>query len=562
MANGSIGFLEHLYRGSYRRDLSIPRLASSDFAKADALAAGVGEALKGFDTRKIELAGRIPGDLMERLSSLGIFGILVPREFGGLGFTISEYLRFTERMAGLDVALLLVPLAHLSIGVMGLLLFGNEEQKRRYLPRAASGETIFAFALTEPQFGSDAQNIRTTARKERDGYLITGTKTYITNANYAGAFTLFAQLDGERPGSLGAFVVEREWEGVTVGKDMPKMGLHISSTAAVMLKEVKVPAANLLGDEGEGFKIAMTILNYGRLALGASSSGLMSASVEDMVSRATSRRQFGVPILDFELIQEKIARSKAHAFAAGAMTYFTASLLDADPVSNVAIESSHAKLYGTTRCWDTLYEAMQTAGGSGYLSTQPYEKRMRDFRVTTIFEGTSEIHSIYPPLSLFRFYGRELSEKGKIGKWLLLRRIAGTRALAALKEFHPVLREAAQAAARSEGLFRRLLRHGIIRFRAKVTAEELYLRRMTHLSLSLFWLVASIGYLHARYPGENYPEEELLLLEYLIAEAEEVQEMEGKVGKSRLERAQARIAASLVEARGEATAAPAAASRP
>jgi acyl-CoA dehydrogenase family protein 9 len=181
---------------------------------------------------------------MARLKSLGVFGIMIPKEYGGLGFTTSEYLRFTEKMAGLDVALLLVPLAHLSIGVMGLLLFGNEEQKRRYLPRAASGETIFAFALTEPQIGSDARNIQTRARKHGEGYRLTGTKTYITNANYAGAFTLFAQLDGERPGSLGAFVVERQWEGVAVGKDMPKMGLHINSTAAVMLKEVSVPAAN------------------------------------------------------------------------------------------------------------------------------------------------------------------------------------------------------------------------------------------------------------------------------------------------------------------------------
>ena len=547
MAGGSIGFLEHLYRGAYRRELSVPRLDSNDFSRAEALSERVREAMKQFDTKGIEREGSVTDALMDRLKELGVFGIIVPREYGGLGYTIAEYLRFTEKMARMDMALLLVPLAHLSIGGMGLLLFRGDEQKRRYLPAAASGESIFAFALTEPQIGSDAQKVQTVARREEESgdYLLSGTKTYITNANYAGAFTVFAQLDESKPGTLGAFVVERGWEGVSVGKDMPKMGLHVSSTAAVMLKGVRVPAGNLIGEPGEGFKIAMTILNYGRLALGASSAGLMNQSVDEMISRAASRKQFGVPILDFELIQEKIARSKAHAFAAEAMTYFTASLLDADPLSNVAIESSHAKLYGTTRCWDTLYDAMQTAGGSGYLSTLPYEKRMRDFRVTTIFEGTSEIHSVYPPLSQFRSVGRELEKQGLIGKWIALRRIASTKALSEMKESHPVLRRAVAAATRSEQLFRSLLRSGFMRFGSKITAEELYLRRMTHLSLSVFWLVATIGYLRGRYPNEDFPQRELYLLDYLTAEARELQQIEGRVGKSRKERVQPKIVAAL-----------------
>lgn len=547
MQEKSLGFLEYLYRGAYRSELLGPDPASIDEEKVGGLIAKLEESLSDFDGRAAEAGGRIPEALLGRLKEIGVFGMIVPREYGGLGFTISEYLRFIERMAGMDMALSLVPLAHLSIGVKGLLLFGSEDQKRRYLPGAASGETIFSFALTEPAIGSDAQNIRTTARKSEDGtsYLLNGTKTYITNANYAGAFTVFAQLDAERPGTIGAFVVERDWKGVTVGKDMPKMGLHVSSTAAVRMKEVEVPAENLIGGPGDGFKIAMTILNYGRLGLGAASAGLMQQSLEEMVARSLSRKQFGVPILEFELIQQKVVEARVHAYAARAMTYFTASLLDRAPLSNVALESSHAKLYGTTRCWDTLYEAMQVAGGSGYLSTLPYEKRMRDFRVTTIFEGTTEIHSIYPALSLFRSYGRELQRRGAVGKWFLLLGMGWRTVLTRMKESHPALRRARATAIRGEQLFRAMLRKGFLRFGSKIVGEEFYLRRMTHLSLSLFWLIASISYLRSRHPNGDFPREELDVIEYLTAEADTLQRAEGRSRRSRVEELTATIVASL-----------------
>jgi acyl-CoA dehydrogenase family protein 9 len=283
-------------------------------------------------------------------------------------------------------------------------LFGNAEQKRKYLVPAASGEMIFSYALTEPQTGSDAKNIQTAAAVSEDGshFILNGSKTYITNANYAGGLTVFAQLDPDKPGFMGAFIVETARDGVTIGKDMPKMGLKASSTAAIQFKDVKVPKENLLGRPGDGFKIAMVILNYGRLALGAASAGMMKQSLLDMNDRAASRTQFGVPINQFELIQEKLVKAKVNGYVASAMTTFTAGMLESNPTATVAIESSHCKLFGTTRAWDTIYDALQVAGGSGYLTTQPYEKRMRDFRVTTIFEGTTEIHSIYPALFVLR----------------------------------------------------------------------------------------------------------------------------------------------------------------
>ncbi len=343
---------------------------------------------------------------------------------------------------------------------------------------------------------------------------------------------------------MGAFIVERDWDGVSVGTDMPKMGLKVSSTTPVRFKDVKVPKANLIGEEGDGFKIAMNILNYGRLALGAVSAGLMNQSLRDMEKRAASRTQFGVPIHDFELIQEKMVRTAAHAFASRNITFFTANLLERDSLANVAIESSHTKLYGTDRCWDALYDALQIAGGAGYLRTLPYEKRMRDFRVTTIFEGTSEIHSIYPPLTLYRQYGSEVTKRGPVGKLLFLLRLSRSNPLKRLRAGHPKVDRALEVAARSESMFRGLLRDGFMRYGKKIVEREFHLRRMTRLSLSLFWLVASVASMRSRYDG-HYPEDELALLEYLTEEAVAVQRKVSDEQQSRLERDHRRVFASI-----------------
>lgn len=344
----------------------------------------------------LEQEGKLPDTLWQGLKEIGIFGLNIPESYGGMGLALDQYLTVLETMARQDLGLGIIPTAHLSIGVKGIVLFGSEEQKKKYLPPAAAGDMIFAYALTEPKIGSDAQHIETIAVLASDGshYILNGQKAYITNGGYAGGLTVFAQLDKENPGHMGAFIVETAWEGVKVGKPVKKMGLTISSTTTIGFKDVKVPVANMLGKPGDGFKIAMTILNYGRLGLGAASTGMMKQAIEDMTARAGSRVQFGVPIREFELIQEKIVRARVRCFAVEVLTHFTTHLLHRSPLANVAMESSHTKLFGTNSAWETLYDAMQVAGGAGYLSSMPYEKRMRDFRVATIFEGTAEIHSI------------------------------------------------------------------------------------------------------------------------------------------------------------------------
>ncbi|MFW6055252.1 MAG: acyl-CoA dehydrogenase family protein, partial [Thermodesulfobacteriota bacterium] len=443
-------------------------------------------------------------------------------------------------------ALVLVPLAHLSIGVKGLLLFGSKEQKERYLPGAASGSLIFAFALTEPGIGSDAKNIQTTARLSEDGgfYRLNGTKTYITNANYARAITVFARVGGPDSEKTAGFIVESDRDGLTVGRDMPKMGLHASSTAMIRFKDVRVPAANLLGAEGDGFKMAMTILNYGRLGLGAASAGLMERSCQDMGRRAASRKQFGRPIKAFELVQEKMVRARVHAFASRAMNRFAAWILEEHPLADCALETSHAKLYGTTRCWDTLYEALQTAGGSGYLTTLPYEKRLRDFRVTTIFEGTTEIHSIYPPLKLAREIGRDLKDRPAASRLLALAGLRFRRTLKGIRADHPLLNRALAVAAKSEILLRRHLSSALFRYQDAISQEQFRLRRMTELSLSLYWLLAGVAFLRGSCQDGDYPQEMLLDLEYLIEEARECQQAGKKARLNPKERVHRKIVRS------------------
>ncbi|MEJ2664209.1 MAG: acyl-CoA dehydrogenase family protein [Spirochaetia bacterium] len=533
-------FMESIYLGKPGKDNLFYRETPEDDPTVAKLVKAYKASMADYSPADMESGDRMPPGLLAKLKKIGFFGLIIPKEYGGLGLDLHQYIAIIERISGMDMAVGILALAHLSIGIKGILLFGNPEQKRKYLTPAASGKMIFCYALTEPRIGSDGRNITTTAEISPDGtyYTLNGSKTFITNANYAGGMTVFARLEGAPKGTLGAFIVERAWEGVSVGRDMPKMGLKASSTASIHFKNVRVPAENLLGQPGDGFKIAMTILNYGRLALGAASAGIMEVSYNDMVKRASSRVQFGRPIIGFELIREKLLRAYVEKEVIRAMTHFTAGFLEHDPVGYVAIESSHCKLYGTTRAWPTLYEAMQTAGGSGYLSTAPYEKRMRDFRVTTIFEGTTEIHSMYPPLSLARNLNKLLRHKNPLLRLLMLtaarfrHAIPGVSAGSLLRRIgkpegggadpsvrsprqgaehsgvfagktgrrfsYRALRNALRTARRGVRRFRGLFLAAVIRFGPRLPERELLLRRLTRISMHVYGILAvsaKIGYL-------------------------------------------------------------------
>ncbi len=533
------GFFEKLYSGEYDPAMLVRDYGSSiDEKKVGAFMEKYNALIARFPALDIEKQGVVPDELMQGMRDIGLFGLLIEKKYGGLGFSISEYLRVVEEMARADMALVLVPLAHLSIGLKGIILYGSEKQKTEYLTKAASGDMIFGYALTEPRTGSDAQHVETNAKLSTDGshYVLNGTKTYITNGNYAGGYTVFAQLDPEnRPGYMGAFIVERAWEGVSVGADMPKMGLKVSSTSSLRFKDVKVPAENLLAAEGDGFKVAMNILNYGRLGLGAASAGLLKQSVKDMLKRSATRKQFAMPIGEFELIQEKVTRGDAHWLASRSMTYFTAKMIEDDHLMNVAMESSHTKLYGTDQCWNTLYDALQTAGGSGFLQTHPYEKRMRDFRVTTIFEGTSEIHSIYPPLTVFRTWGK-LIKSGEKSKSAVLFDLPKAR-IGSSPFGDSQLSEGVKLARLLEKRFRKLASLGLRKYGKKVATKEYFLRSMTRLNLAAFALLASASYLdwQAR-SGKAISTADRARYSYLMQEARETMAAIPQSGVAELEK--------------------------
>ncbi len=548
---GRGGFLERLLLGSFDLDQYNILAPVGRDSKAEEIIGKYRELIKDYSPSDLEEAKTIPEPLMKGLAEIGLFGLNIPEKYGGVGLSLSGYLSVLEAMAGTDMSLALTPTAHLSIGLKGIILFGSEKQKKKYLTKAASGEMIFAYALTEPATGSDAKHIQTAARLSEDGkyYILNGQKTYITNANYAGGLTVFAQMDPDNPGFMGAFIVETAWDGVKVGKEMSKMGLAASSTAPISFKDVKVPAENLLGKPGDGFKIAMTILNYGRLGLGAASVGAMKQSVEDMLKRATSREQFGVPIKDFELIQEKMVKARVHAFAAESITQAASQLLESDHVGNFAMESSHVKLYGTTRAWDTLYDALQTAGGAGYLKSLPYEKRMRDFRVTTLFEGTSEIHSIYPALYLARSLGKQISSsgKGRFGQAFFLIWEGLRSPKMTLRYHNSVMRRAARMARRNVRSIRKLLYFGILRHGKKIAEKEFLLRRITRLSLDLYILLASLSRLEQEIENGTNVKDKLGLLAYFLTEAQENRRLNACCYSQRRERVHQRVFRDLSE---------------
>ncbi len=519
----SKSFLESIYFGSMdmERFHSFKDLEADE--KTNEMISKYLKATEKYPALDVEEKGTVPPELFEKLKESGFFGLNLPEEYGGVGLNMWQYLKVVEEITSRDLALALISLAHLSIGCKGIVLFGSEAQKKKYLVPAAAGEMIFSYALTEPNIGSDAKNIETKAILSEDGshYVLSGRKTYITNANYAGGLTVFAQMDPEMPGFMGAFIVETSWDGVQIGRDMPKMGLKASSTAAIQFKDVRVPKENLLGQPGDGFKIAMSILNYGRLAIGAGSAGAMSQSLRDMVKRSATRNQFGVPINSFELIQEKMVKAKVNSYVASAMTAFTAELLMDNPRALVAVESSHCKLFGTTRAWETIYDALQVAGGSGYLSTQPYEKRMRDFRVTTIFEGTTEIHSIYPSLFALRNLNKHIGgiHDSKISKLAFLVKGMFGRADWKPRFDDGVMNRAARFAKANARRIRWLLHAGMLIYGRKIQDKQFLLRRITNLSLYLYGIICILARVDAAKKMGRDVSEDLKVLVYFMEEA-------------------------------------------
>jgi acyl-CoA dehydrogenase len=345
----------------------------------------------------------IPADVVAQMRDLGLFGLTIPEEYGGLGVTMEEEVLITFELGRASPAFRSYIGTNNGIGSIGILLDGTEAQKTAYLPKLASGEYLSAFCLTEPDSGSDAASLKTSAVRDGDDYVINGTKRYITNAPHAGIFSVMARTDPAVKGGSGisAFIVERGTPGLTLGKPDAKMGQKGAHTSDVIFDDVRVPAANLIGGkEGVGFKTAMKVLDKGRLHIAALSVGASERMLSDTLRYAIERKQFGQPIAEFQLIQAMLADSKAELYAARCM------VLDAarkrDDGANVSTEASCAKLFATEMCGRVADRCVQIHGGAGYISEYSIERFYRDVRLFRIYEGTSQIQQIIIARNMIR----------------------------------------------------------------------------------------------------------------------------------------------------------------
>nr|WP_295670773.1 acyl-CoA dehydrogenase family protein [Sphingomonas sp.] len=341
----------------------------------------------------VEEADAIPPEVVQEMREMGLFGLSIAEEFGGLGLTMGEEARVAIELGRTTPAFRSTFGTNVGIGSQGLVMAGNAEQKAAWLPKIASGEIITSFALTEPDVGSDSGAVKTRAVFDGQSYRLSGTKRYITNADKADLFTVMART-GDDPGARGvsAFLVPRELAGVSIGEPEKKMGQKGAKVADVIFDDVIVPAENRLGAEGEGFKIAMRVLDRGRLHISAVCVGVAERLIADCVAYATERKQFGKPIAEHQLIQGMIADSKTEALVARAMVLETAAAKDAG--KDVVMESAAAKYFASEMVGRVADRAVQIFGGAGYIADYGIERLYRDVRLFRIYEGTSQIQQI------------------------------------------------------------------------------------------------------------------------------------------------------------------------
>ncbi|MEO8670714.1 MAG: acyl-CoA dehydrogenase family protein [Tahibacter sp.] len=359
-----------------------------------------------------------PEEFIQALRDMGLFGLIIPEQFGGLELSNAAYARVLAQTSSHDSSVSLTIGAHSSIGMKGVLLFGTPEQKQRYLPKLASGEMIAAFCLTESGAGSDAASVRTKATRNGDGsWVLNGEKIWITNGGIADLYTVFARTDTPE-GKMTAFIVEAKWPGVSHGPHEDKMGIRASSTTTVAFSDVQVPAPNVLGEVGKGFKVAMAILNNGRTGLGGGAVGGMKSLIKLAVAQAKDRKQFGKSIAEFGLVREKIAQMTIDCFAAESAVWMVAHYIDSGCV-DYSTEAAMSKVFASEAIQRAAYEALQIAGGNGFMREFPYEQVTRDARILSIFEGTNEILRLYIALSGLKDVGTSLSGvKSAVGSLL------------------------------------------------------------------------------------------------------------------------------------------------
>ena len=462
------------------------------------------------DPARIDEEEAIPEAVIEGAAEIGLLALTIPRRYGGLGLSSSAYARVFGDISAVDGSLAVLVGVHCGLGARAIVLFGTDEQKERYLPLLARGEMLAAYALTEPEIGSDAQNIRARAQRSPDGglWILNGRKLWIGNAHRAGVIATFAQTMVERHGEMlqrpTAFLIRPDMPGFRIAGTVRKLGIRGSTQAELVYEELEVPADHVLGTVGRGFSVAVQVLNGGRLTLAAGCTAGTKVILGEMVRYAEGRVQFGQPIADYEITQRKMAGIAADVYAADAMLGVLSSLVDRGE-SDVSLETACAKVFSSDLIWRAADEMVQVAGGRGFVKPYPYERMLRDARINRIFEGTNEVLRLFIALNGIQAPAEQLREVGSALR-RPLRHLGLISGYAAAR-----VRSALGASATLDvTLHERLRRHGeyfekhvaelkgatermLMKHRAQIVERQLVLERLADMAIGLVATAAVIA---------------------------------------------------------------------
>jgi alkylation response protein AidB-like acyl-CoA dehydrogenase len=429
----TLGFAKALFFGHFNASMILP-YPHIKAEEQQTVVQSVNEVRRFFaervDSAAIDRDADIPQAIIDGLAQLGVLGMTAPASFGGRGFSQLGYCRIMETIGGHDSSIAVFVNAHHSIGIRALLLFGTAEQKQRWLPDLVSGRKLAAFALTEPEAGSDAANVQSTATPSADGktFVLNGEKRYITNGAIAGVLTVMARTPAPNGESkVTAFLVTPDMPGFEVVEArMPKCGIRGTATARLRFRDMPVPAENVLGQVGKGLRVALTVLDFGRTTFGASCTGAAKTCLQAATRHAKTRVQFKQTLGEFELVKKKLAFMAANAFAMEATTSQCAYFIDSG-AEDYMLETAMLKVWSTEALWQIVNDTVQIYGGQAYFSNEPYERMLRDARINQIGEGANDVLKSFIALVGLRGVGEQIKgmidnpikERGKLGKFLV-----------------------------------------------------------------------------------------------------------------------------------------------
>jgi len=455
------------------------------------------------DSAKFDEEETIPDNVIRTFAEIGMLGLTIPKKYGGLELSSSAYARVFETLASIDGSLAILVGVHCGLGSKAIVLHGTDQQKERYLPALARGDYLAAYALTEPEVGSDAQNIKTTATPSKDGsyWRLNGQKIWIGNAHRAGVIATFAQATVHRRGEnvqrMTAFLIRPDMPGFRVVGTVRKLGIRGSTQAELSYEGLEVPADHLLGSVGRGFNVAVHVLNAGRLTLAAGCTGGTKRTLREMTSYAEQRVQFGHPLADFEITQRKLSRTASDIYASDAMLGVLASLVDRGD-NDFSLEAACAKVFASEMVWRAADDMVQLAGGRGYVKPYPYERMLRDSRINRIFEGANEVlrlfialNGIQAPAEALKEIGsalrRPLRNLGLLGGYATSRvklRLGQTSTLDI--DVHERLRKHKDYFEKHVAELGGATDRTIIRHREKIIDSQLVLERLANMAIDLF----------------------------------------------------------------------------